>query len=62
MRNPKLKPWLDAGIKRFAFQGVKGLSVKEMAKEIDTESTKFGYRQCQVHFIFAIKSFLLLFI
>ena len=41
MRNPKLKPWLDAGIRRFAHHGLKGLSIKEMSKEIDTATTSF---------------------
>jgi len=41
MRNPKLKPWLDEGIKRFAFNGLKGLSVKEMAEEIKTATSSF---------------------
>ena len=41
MRNPKLKPWLDAGIERFAYHGLKGLSIKEMAKEIDTATSSF---------------------
>ena len=41
MRNPKLKPWLDAGVRRFAFQGLNGLRIKEMAHEIDTATSSF---------------------
>lgn len=41
MRNPKLKPWLDSGIRRFAQQGLKGLNVKEMAQEINIATSSF---------------------
>ena len=41
MRNPKLQPWLDAGIKRFAMRGLAGLNISEMAKEIDTAASSF---------------------
>ena len=41
MRNPKLKPWLDSGIRRFAQYGLKGLNVKEMAQEINIATSSF---------------------
>ena len=41
MRNPKLKPWLETGLKRFAYQGLKGLNVKEMSMEIETATSSF---------------------
>ena len=41
MKNPKLLPWLDAGIKRFAQSGLKGLNITEMAKELDTAASSF---------------------
>ena len=41
MRNPKLKPWLDSGIRRFAEHGLKGLNVKEMAQEINIATSSF---------------------
>ena len=41
MRNPKLQLWLDAGIKRFAQNGLKGLNVSEIAKKIGTAPSSF---------------------
>ena len=41
MRNPKLKPWLDSGIRRFALFGLKGLNIKEMAHEINIAASSF---------------------
>lgn len=34
MRNPKLEPWLDAGISRIAKYGLSGINVSEIADEI----------------------------
>ena len=41
MRNPKLQPWLEAGIKRFALNGINGLNISEIAKETNTASSSF---------------------
>jgi len=41
MRNPKLKPWLDAGISRIAKYGLSGINVSEMAEEIKIAKSSF---------------------
>lgn len=41
MKNPKLQPWLDVGVKRFALNGLKGLNISEMAKEAETAASSF---------------------
>ena len=41
MQNPKLKPWLDIGLKRFARLGLSGLNVSEMADELKIAKSSF---------------------
>ena len=41
MRNPKLKPWLDEGIKRIADRGLSGLNISEIAESIDISKSSF---------------------
>ena len=41
MRNPKLKPWLDEGIKRVAVKGLLFLNIAEIADEIKISKSSF---------------------
>lgn len=41
MRNPKLKPWLDAGLKRVAINGISDLNVSEIAASLKTAKSSF---------------------
>lgn len=41
MLNPKLLPWLKAGINRFAEQGIEGLNVNELSTEIGISKTSY---------------------
>ena len=41
MRNPKIKPWLDSGIHRFAYYGLSGLNISEIADELETAKSSF---------------------
>lgn len=41
MKNPKLKPWLDAGISRIAKYGLSGINVSEMAEETKIAKSSF---------------------
>ena len=41
MKNPKLKPWLDEGIKRIAVNGLSGLNISEMADELKISKSSF---------------------
>ena len=41
MRNPKIKPWLDSGIRRFASHGSSGLNISEIATELNTAKSSF---------------------
>ena len=41
MKNPKLRPWLDAGISRIAKYGLSGINVSEMAEEIKIAKSSF---------------------
>jgi AcrR family transcriptional regulator len=41
MRNPKIKPWLDEGIKRIAVNGLLGLKVSEIADELKISKSSF---------------------
>ena len=41
MRNPKLKPWLDEGIKRIAYKGLLFLNISDIADEIEISKSSF---------------------
>ena len=41
MKNPKLRPWLEAGIKRFANAGLDGINVNEISAELKISKTSF---------------------
>ena len=41
MRNPKLKPWLDEGIKRIAVTGLGFLNISEIADELKISKSSF---------------------
>ena len=41
MLNPKLIPWLEAGIRRFAEQGIEGLNINELSAEIKISKTSY---------------------
>jgi len=41
MKNPKLSPWLEAGIKRFANAGLDGINVNEISAELKISKTSF---------------------
>jgi len=41
MRNPKLKPWLDEGIKRIAVKGPLFLNISEIADELKISKSSF---------------------
>jgi len=41
MRNPKLKPWLDEGIKRIAITGLGFLNISEIADELKISKSSF---------------------
>ena len=41
MNNPKLIPWLDAGIRRFASMGLEGLNINEISAELKIAKTSF---------------------
>ena len=41
MNNPKLIPWLEAGIRRFAAMGPDGLNINEISAEIKISKTSF---------------------
>lgn len=41
MKNPKLKPWLDAGIRRIALHGSKGVNISDMSEELKIAKSSF---------------------
>lgn len=41
MRNPKLKPWLDEGIRRVAIKGLSDLNISEIADELAISKSSF---------------------
>lgn len=41
MRNPKIKPWLDEGLKRIALKGLYSLNISEIADELKISKSSF---------------------
>ena len=41
MRNPKIKPWLDEGIKRIAVKGLLFLNISDIADELEISKSSF---------------------
>ena len=41
MRNPKLKPWLEAGLKKVSVKGLLGINISEIADELKVSKSSF---------------------